>query len=78
MAPVDSPIMNSPVFSLTPNFSWALSANANSQPFQRFSGSLFQTVETALCLSDTQSTWLKPGVSESGTQITPPSAGELS
>jgi hypothetical protein len=77
MTPVDSPIMNSPVFSLTPNFSWVLSAIANSQPFQRFSASSFQAVETALRSSDTPSTWLKPGVTESGTQITPLSCSEL-
>jgi 1-acyl-sn-glycerol-3-phosphate acyltransferase len=75
---IDPPIMNRALFSLTPNFSWVLAVSVKSKPFQRFLVTSFQAVETALRSRHAHVTWLKPGVSESGTQIMPPSAGELS
>jgi hypothetical protein len=69
--------MNRALFSLTPNFSWVFAVGVKSKPFQRFLVTSFQAVETALRSRHAHVTWLKPGVTESGTQITPLSFSEL-
>jgi hypothetical protein len=51
---------------LTPDFSRVLEATRMTKPFQRFSV-VRQAVETADNSLGALSTWLKPGVNESGT-----------
>jgi len=55
------------IISLTPDFSRVFRATHVEKPFQRFFNVWLKAVETALTSSGTLTTWLKPGVNDSGT-----------
>ncbi len=56
--------MRSPLFSLTPNFSWVMFVSWRLKSFQRFSAGAQETVKTVLMVSCVADTGLKPGVNE--------------
>ncbi len=57
------------IIPLTPDFSRVLRGTGTTKPFKRFSSAWLEAVETAWTSLGTLTTWLKPGVNDSGTSL---------